>query len=175
MDSKTYVIGDIHGAYKALHQLLESVPIQPKDRFIFLGDYVDGWSESPKVIEYLLKFSAHYDCVFLKGNHDDLCYRWLKDKECNDLWLFHGGQQSVDAYKKVPEETIQAHIQFFESLKIYHIDEQNRLFVHAGYTNLKGIDFEYYENMCFWDRSLWELALATPESLLKQRLIIRED
>ena len=42
----TYVIGDIHGALKALIQVLEKVQPTTNDTFVFLGDYVDGWSES---------------------------------------------------------------------------------------------------------------------------------
>ncbi len=34
------------------------------------------------------------------------------------------------------------------------------MFVHAGFTNLNGIEHEYYPNMVFWDRTLWETALS---------------
>ena len=52
---KTYAIGDIHGGLKALKQLLERLDYSDKDTFIFLGDYVDGWSESAQVIQYLIE------------------------------------------------------------------------------------------------------------------------
>ena len=39
--SRTIVIGDIHGALKALDQLLFKIALQNHDRIIFLGDYVD--------------------------------------------------------------------------------------------------------------------------------------
>jgi serine/threonine protein phosphatase 1 len=44
--AKTYVIGDIHGALKALKQIIVRLNPQQDDKLIFLGDYVDGWSES---------------------------------------------------------------------------------------------------------------------------------
>ena len=52
--SRTLVIGDIHGGLKALIQVLQKAAIQPDDILIFLGDYVDGWSESPGVLDFLI-------------------------------------------------------------------------------------------------------------------------
>lgn len=70
---RTLVIGDIHGAYLPLMQALDRARISPLDTLIFLGDYVDGWSQSPEVIEYLINLRSSYNCIFLRGNHDDLC------------------------------------------------------------------------------------------------------
>ena len=42
---RTYVIGDIHGAQKALEQAIKRAALQKDDKLIFLGDYVDGWSQ----------------------------------------------------------------------------------------------------------------------------------
>ena len=53
---KTYVLGDIHGAYRALTQVFErSGFVAQRDRLIFLGDAVDGWSQSPESIEELMQ------------------------------------------------------------------------------------------------------------------------
>ena len=52
---RTLVIGDIHGALKALKQCLKKSAYNDReDKLIFLGDYVDGWPESAELIEYLL-------------------------------------------------------------------------------------------------------------------------
>ncbi|MFN7675810.1 metallophosphoesterase, partial [Flavobacterium sp.] len=45
------VIGDIHGGLRALHQIMDRAKVTTDDTLIFLGDYVDGWSESPKVLD----------------------------------------------------------------------------------------------------------------------------
>ena len=47
--NRKLVIGDIHGGLKALHQVLDRAKVTSKDTLIFLGDFVDGWSESPAV------------------------------------------------------------------------------------------------------------------------------
>lgn len=160
MSRRTLAIGDIHGGFKALEQVLERANVNKDDRLIFLGDYVDGWSESPQVIDFLMDLSAINKCIFIRGNHDELCLEWLKNKTHNENWLFHGGRSTINAYNKVSEEVKSRHIQFMESLDNYFVDKENRLFLHAGFTNLKGVEHEYFPKMFYWDRSLWEMALA---------------
>ena len=165
---RTLVIGDIHGSLKALIQLLERAAIRPDDELIFLGDYVDGWSDSANVVSYLIELSRQNSCIFLRGNHDDLTYRWLKTGELNDQWLQHGGQSSINAYRKFTEEVKKKHIRFFEQMLNYYIDKENRLFVHAGFTNLKGPEAEYNDIPFYWDRTLWEMALSLDPGLKRE-------
>ncbi|VXB82048.1 Serine/threonine protein phosphatase [Flavobacterium sp. 9AF] len=156
----TYVIGDIHGGLKALEQVMNKVKFQENDTIIFLGDYVDGWSDSKEVIEYLITLNQKRNCIFLRGNHDDLLLNYLKTKEYNNEWLQHGGQTTKNAYSNLNQTLINQHIAFLEALLPYHIDEENRLFIHAGFTNLKGVTFEYFKPLFYWDRTLWECALG---------------
>ena len=67
---KTFVVGDIHGGLRALEQVLKLVPKTSDALFIFLGDYVDGWSESAETVSFLINFSENNSCIFLRGNHD---------------------------------------------------------------------------------------------------------
>ena len=159
------VIGDIHGGLKALQEILEKINLIPTDQLIFLGDYVDGWSESPQVIDCLIQLNENYNCVFIKGNHDDLLLKYLKTKTYNEEWFKHGGQSTVKAYEKVTPSQLQEHIFFLEKLRDFYIDDENRLFIHAGFTNLKGVDFEYFKPLFYWDRTLWETALSLNPNL----------
>jgi serine/threonine protein phosphatase 1 len=163
--ARTLVIGDIHGGLKALLQLLERAKVTPDDKIIFLGDYVDGWSDSANVVSYLIEFAKQNTCIFLRGNHDDLTYRWLKSGELNDQWLQHGGQSSIDAYRQFDKSQKQQHINFFEEMVNYYIDKENRLFVHAGFTNQKGPEQEYTPTPFYWDRTLWEMVMSLDPSL----------
>ena len=162
---KTFVIGDIHGGLKALKQILSKLSLTKNDKLIFLGDYVDGWSESPEVLDYLITLKKTQNCIFIKGNHDDLLLNYLKTNDYSDQWLLHGGQSTIDAYKKVATNTIKNHISFLSSLEPCYLDEKNRLFIHAGFTNLKGIEFEFFKTLFYWDRSLWETALCIDPNL----------
>ncbi|PWA06891.1 metallophosphoesterase family protein [Flavobacterium psychrotolerans] len=162
---RTLIIGDIHGGLRALHQILERANVTQKDTLIFLGDYVDGWSQSPQVIDFLIELDKKQNCVFIRGNHDDLLLSWLHESKDNLLWYKHGGEATVLAYAKVDDETKKKHIKFLKSLSNHYLDEKNRLFVHAGFTNMNGIDFEYFPELFYWDRTLWETALALDKNI----------
>ena len=173
MIRKTFVIGDIHGGLKALVQVLERASISKNDTLIFLGDFVDGWSESPAVLDFLIGLEKTHKCIFIKGNHDDLLLQWLTGKKVDfneQLWFQHGGKASAMAYEKITTTEKEAHITFLQSLQNYHIDSQNRLFVHAGFTNVKGVEHEYFKPLFYWDRTLWETALAMDNQLSKEAL-----
>ena len=168
--SRTLVIGDIHGGLKAVVQVLERAKITPNDTLIFLGDYVDGWSQSPEVLEFLIDLSQKQNCIFIRGNHDELLLDWLQDNHEHlneEMWFKHGGKATVDAYLNVSNEVKQQHIQFLKALQNYHLDEQNRLFVHAGFTNMNGVKLEFFPKLLYWDRTLWEVALALDEAMDK--------
>lgn len=168
---RTLVIGDIHGGLRALHQIMERAKVTPKDTLIFLGDYVDGWSQSPQVIDYLIALKTTHNCIFILGNHDKLLIKWLDESIDNPLWYKHGGESTVLAYDKTSGETIQKHIKFLQSLKEYYLDEQNRLFIHAGFTNMNGVIYEYFPELFYWDRTLWETALSLDKKMKKSDLL----
>lgn len=166
--SRTLVISDIHGGLKALKQVLERGKVTKQDRLIFLGDYVDGWSDSPHVVSFLIELSKTHNCIFIRGNHDDLCHQWLLSKNPKTQWLQHGGQSTIESYESISEKEKQAHIAFFSSLKDYYIDSKNRLYVHAGFQNLHGPEYEYSTIPFYWDRTLWELAIALDKNLTSE-------
>ena len=157
---RTLVIGNIHGAYKALIKVLERANAQTDDFLIFLGDYADGWSETLAVFDFLISLKNTHKCLFIKGNHDALCLDFLNNKPMDTMWYFHGGGATEKAYQDVTDAQKLKHIEFIKELKNYHLDDNNRLFVHAGFTNLRGIEFEYFPEMLYWDRTLWELAIS---------------
>lgn len=165
--SNTYVIGDIHGGLQALLQVVQKAKIKVGDRLIFLGDYVDGWSETPQLLDYLIDLQQHYDCIFLQGNHEEMVVKWLQNLEDNESWRFHGGQATVDVYQNIDQIHKQKHIDFLSKLKDYFIDEDNRLYVHAGFTSQKGVEYEYFRGMFWWDRTLWEAAMSLDTSIEK--------
>ncbi len=157
---RTLVIGDIHSGLKGLKQVLRKVAPSSTDRFIFLGDYVDGWSEAAETVSFLIDFSNKYECVFIRGNHDYLVYQYLKKGDTNPMWLAHGGEASKKSYDSLLSEEKKKHLQFYKELTNYYIDTENRLFVHAGFTNIKGPQYEHFANLVFWDRTLWEMAVS---------------
>ena len=168
MKSRTLVIGDIHGAYLALRQVLSKAYVTKDDTLIFLGDYVDGWSQSFEVIEYLIELSEHNQCIFIKGNHDAWCEEWLETGQTNSSWLFHGGEETIKSYSKATKEVWKEHLAFFKKMLNYYVDDHNDLFIHAGYSSMHGPEKEMYTSNYRWDRTLWEMALTMDKQIKRE-------
>ncbi|KMQ66643.1 metallophosphatase [Chryseobacterium angstadtii] len=164
---RTLVIGDIHGGLKGLQQIFERAAVTEDDQLIFLGDYVDGWSESSQVISFLMQVSEKQQCIFIKGNHDTWCEDWLSLRQGPDIWLSNGGKSTVESYKDYSPEDLDLHLEFFQRMKSYHVDDENRLFIHAGYSSMHGPEKEVYSSNYRWDRTLWETAVAMDKKLKK--------
>jgi serine/threonine protein phosphatase 1 len=56
------------------------------------------------------------------------------------------GEATVNAYKTVDTDTKLRHIEFLATLKDYYLDDKNRLFVHAGFTNMNGVNTSFILN-----------------------------
>jgi serine/threonine protein phosphatase 1 len=164
---RTLAVGDIHGGLTGLTQLIERAKVNPKDKLIFLGDYVDGWSESAQVIQCLIELSKTNTCIFIKGNHDVWCEQWLASGFVNEVWYQHGGKETIESYSKFSEEEKKQHLVFFESMSLYHVDNEKRLFVHAGFTSMYGVEREFQIQSFYFDRTLWEMALTMDKSIKK--------
>lgn len=168
---RTLVIGDIHGGLQALIQLIERARVTKDDTLIFLGDYVDGWSESAETIQYLIELNQKQKCVFILGNHDLWCGRWLATGTTNPIWLAHGGKETVASYIKTSYLTNLKHKEFFQNLKEYYIDIENRLFLHAGFTSMHGVKKEEYASNYYFDRTLWEMVISMDKKVTKNSVL----
>lgn len=163
---KIFTVGDIHGAHKALLQCLERSNFNyEEDTLIVLGDVVDSWSESPECVDELLKIK---NLIPLLGNHDQWFMEAIEinNEYWNDTWLSQGGEATREAYKRVGYDKKMDHYSnYFKKCKMFHIDEQNRCFVHAGYTNEEGCDKSGVVDLWggidwIWDRTLFAKALS---------------
>ena len=66
---RSFVMGDIHGAYKAMEQCFERAGFdKDKDQLIQLGDIVDGYEDVYESMELLLSIPK---LISIKGNHPD--------------------------------------------------------------------------------------------------------
>ncbi|WP_430411165.1 metallophosphoesterase [Kordia sp.] len=159
---RTLAIGDIHGGFKALVQVLKRANVTTSDTLIFMGDYVDGWSESAELVEFLIDLNTKQNCIFIRGNHDVWCHEWLMDGHINDAWYRHGGKETIESYERISFDKEQ-HIEFYDNLENYSLDAKNRLFLHAGFTSMLGVEKEFYPKNFYFDRTLIETAVLVEE------------
>lgn len=155
---RTLAIGDIHGGFKALVQVLKRASVTTDDTLIFMGDYVDGWSESAELVTFLIDLSTKQKCIFIRGNHDVWCHEWLLDGYVNEVWYHHGGKETIESYQRNTFDK-EKHIAFYNHLENYILDDKNRLFLHAGFTAALGVTKEFYPKNFYFDRTLVEAAV----------------
>src|ERR1044071_9213832 len=74
MGSRTIVVGDIHGCYDELMELMKKVDLKDDDRVVAVGDLI---TKGPKNREVLKLFMADKRYSSVIGNHDlTLRRRW---------------------------------------------------------------------------------------------------
>lgn len=172
---REFVMGDIHGAYKALKQCLENARFDYlKDRLIQLGDITDRHGEVYECIEELLKIK---NLVSIRGNHDDWFDEFCQTGRHPANWI-HGGIATVRSYLKhflkkrlptnlqeyemaallKPGHIPEKHVRFFANMLLYHIDENSRCYVHGGFNRFLPFTGQS-PSTYYWDRELWKSTL----------------
>lgn len=162
---RTLLIGDIHGGLRALNQVMERAGVTTDDTLVFLGDLVDGWSQSAQTVDAVMDIATRQDCIFIKGNHDEWCEDWLRTGIAAEKWLPHGGQETVNSYATYSEQRKKEHLIFYQQMAYYAEDEHNRLYIHAGFTSMHGPHAEFHSSNFSWDRTLWEMALVMDKQI----------
>jgi serine/threonine protein phosphatase 1 len=106
---RIYAIGDIHGRSDLLNDLLSRIEAdifaRPIDRplYVFLGDYIDRGVSSRETIDRLIEQSERGECIFLKGNHEQIATKCLSDRRLFDQWMRLGGLETLISYGVAPE------------------------------------------------------------------------
>lgn len=166
-----YAIGDVHGMREELEELLGKLPLQPEDKLVFIGDYVDRGPDSKGVVDILIDLKQRYECVFLIGNHEGMFLSFLGWKSPwyfgAEAFLQNGGDMTLKSYGffdasgdlELPPD----HERFYRELVPYHVDSEY-VFVHAGLSraslSLSDVDYalEHEEPRdVLWQRSTAEL------------------
>ena len=149
---RTIVIGDIHGAYKALLQCFERSGFDRiKDRLIVIGDVCDGYPEVRQCIDELLKVK-HCDLVI--GNHDMWALDWAVRGDKPKIWMSQGGDRTIASYGGgcMPK----AHIDFLKNGQLW-IKVNNQIFVHGGFNPDISLSNHNAQTLV-WDRTLFDAA-----------------
>jgi serine/threonine protein phosphatase 1 len=144
-----YAVGDIHGELGKLDALLDKLPLEPSDKLVFLGDYVDRGPDAAGVVSRLIELDRRYDCTFLLGNHESMFLDFLgwKDRAWfgGDAFLMNGGDRTLASYGYFGPEAGGSpfalpddHARFYRNLSLVYA-EGDYLFVHAGLGE-KGLD-----------------------------------
>lgn len=134
---KIFAVGDIHGSFDRLQELMKKIPIDfAHDTLVFIGDYIDRGPASVEVVDYLIGLKKRVpETIFLKGNHEDMLEKYL-DGTDRFTYLLNGGQNTLDSYlsRNLQSELYPIpsnHMEFFKTLRLYY-ETEAYIFVHAG-------------------------------------------
>lgn len=133
------IIGDIHGCYDELTQLLADLRyinngetwVHPEGRkAVFAGDLVDRGPKTPEVLKLVMSMTAAGNAYCVPGNHDIKLMRWLSGK---NVQAKHGLQESIDQLSLETQEFRDQVKKFLDSLISHYVFDNGKLVVaHAG-------------------------------------------
>lgn len=122
MFERTIIIGDLHGCYNSIVELMDKCKITTNDRVIFLGDLVDRGPDSAKCVELAMK----HECIL--GNHEEKHLRYFQTEM--------SGQKpnvAVSTHIATREQLTRTHYEYLRTLPLYiRLPEYNLIAVHAG-------------------------------------------
>jgi len=166
--SRLFAIGDIHGCFDSLKELVENkIQLNKKDKLVLLGDYIDRGDKSRDVIDYFICLQEKgFDIIPLTGNHELMLLEAFEDERNQPKWFLNGGCETlksfgVNSLKDIPLK----YIEFFKSLP-YYIAVEDYLFVHAGFNDKTPNPFLDKYSM------VWESLLEYSHPVLTNKIII---
>jgi serine/threonine protein phosphatase 1 len=150
-----YVIGDIHGRYHALTDVLIKSEFDfEKDLLITLGDTCDGGQKTRECFDLLLSIPNRIDVV---GNHEKWFLDWLNGGNEFPLWVHQGGHETLRSYDFDRNNVPRAHKELIENARTYYVDKKKNIFVHGGFNPIIPIENQTREFIT-WDRTLIKYA-----------------
>jgi len=127
------VIGDIHGCYYTLKELVKKVKLNYSVTEIYsVGDLIDRGKFSYEVIEYIIEKGI----ISTVGNHELMFYYYtnVPNNEIGNLWIFNGNETTLASYSG-KKEKMNEHLNFIKNLPFY-INLPDCFISHAGISSL---------------------------------------
>lgn len=138
------IIGDIHGCFEELKQLLEKMGYSidenadgrfttqvPGDRkVVFVGDLIDRGPENVKVLKLTMDMVKQGHAICVPGNHENKLLRWLNGR---NVKLNYGLEVTTAEIDKETDEFKQELATFIHGLISHFVFDDGQLVVaHAG-------------------------------------------
>jgi serine/threonine protein phosphatase 1 len=159
---KRYVLGDIHGRYDALIEVLTKSNFNyDEDILVVLGDVCDGGNQTKEVIDELMKVKKLF---YVSGNHDSIWFsNYLTKGFKDEIWLSQGGRETLNSYKlkNCKLEIPLRHKLFITTKSTDYFILSDMIFVHGGFNPMVHIEKQTREFLV-WDRNLYKTAQRKP-------------
>ena len=125
---RTIVIGDIHGCYDELIELISEINVSEEDLIIALGDIVDRGNKSKEVFQF---FQNRKNSIVLMGNHER--------KHLQENLTY-----AQEIVKLQMDDDYEDFVQWINALPIYYEDDSAKI-IHAYYEHDKPLTAQKLE------------------------------
>jgi protein phosphatase len=139
------IIGDVHGCYDELVQLLDRLGYQTTAvqngerriavtppagrRAVFLGDLIDRGPNTPDVLRLVMGMVEQGTALCVPGNHEAKLLRKLRGK---DVQLTHGLAQTIEQLDREAPEFRETVAKFIDALISHFVLDEGKLVVAHG-------------------------------------------
>ncbi|MCX6146952.1 MAG: metallophosphoesterase [Candidatus Kapabacteria bacterium] len=151
MNTRRFIIGDIHGCSQTLNKLLfEVLNVTQEDYLYFLGDFIDRGPRSKKVIKQIIRLiQMGFKVESIIGNHEIMLLESINDSKAFEEWLRAGGRSTLTSFKvSNPRDIKPKYLDYIRSLKNY-IALDEFIIVHGG------LDFSLDDPLSDSSRMAW--------------------
>lgn len=152
METRLFVIPDVHGRFDLLDQLLTSLYHDEhmnltRDKLIFTGDLVDRGPQSKEVVERLSFMTEFFpnNVIVLKGNHEDMMLKAITSGNMKN-WHYNGGRATADSFDNEYDPSLMAWLQ----ARPYIHKEHGFVFTHAPLPRKEDIADPYTLDELTW-------------------------
>jgi serine/threonine protein phosphatase 1 len=142
---RRFAFGDVHGCFKTLMVLLNTIKATDDDQLFFLGDMIDRGKYSEMVLDYFIHGMQKQKNIFcLRGNHEQFLLNIL-DKIDDEASQTHITKNNLMFLFDRNNMMHQKYYSFFNTLP-YYFELPNQFLVHSGF-NFTGNPYENTEAM----------------------------
>lgn len=169
---RRFAVGDIHGGYDKLRNVLDQVKFSDSDELYGVGDYCDRGMQNIETLRFLMSLSNFHGVV---GNHDIWPYQdleadlggWRLARDISYVWDLNGGGVTKRELLKLSYEEKSAIKEWYGNLK-FQIELDDVIIKHTASINTQSEPYTDItlqvllgENYCNrdYDSFVWDRAL----------------
>jgi serine/threonine protein phosphatase 1 len=117
---KHFIIGDVHGCYDELQELLDTAALTSDDHIICIGDIVDRGPKSPEALNF---FRTTPNATSIMGNHERKHVRSYRGE-------VDASASQIITWTQIGKDDYPAAIEYMDSLPRY-LELPDAILVHA--------------------------------------------
>ncbi len=168
MKQRKIVVGDVHGCFLTLKNLLfDVVKIGSDDMIYFLGDLIDRGPRVKQTVDFVMDLWKKKRAISIRGNHEEMLLNSLKDSMALKNWEYNGCSTTLSGFNvNHPKDIPVTYLHFFETMPLY-VELENYVLVHGD------LDFDAddpFKNPYYmvWGRS----TKAVPEKIGMRKVVV---